>query len=290
MIWNEKELREELGADGYEWFVNKATPRIAACVYCQGTGIVTVPNDVLNDGWAGLGKQTKYTKQEACYICYAYVERLVQFVRIWTKNVPPKYRRFLLRMLVPFEEIADKVPIERQQKIIDALRAEPTAGWAFFGPPGTGKTVMTAALYTEQVWKETVLAPQYDLRARKFFPVWRISTKRLLDEHTDWSMHRNDPEPEFGTGTPPPTVTVDKIAYVREHGRTPRLFLEEIDKVRETEARRANLFEIVNAIYDYEGQLVVSSNYTPKEYAEKFGDDLSWRIDRSCKVIDLFKQ
>ena len=83
-------------------------------------------------------------------------------------------------------------------------------------------------------------------------------------------------------------MTVEKIAHIREYGRTPRLFLEEIDKVKETESRRANLFEVLNAMHDYDGQLVVNSNLTPKEFEKQFGDDLAWRIGDMCKVVNLF--
>ena len=288
MLWNEAQLLEEFGAEGYEWFVAKVTPRLAACVYCHGTNIMTLPNDVLNEAWAKEGKTTNFTKTEACKVCYDYVSRVTAFVKLWVNTVPPAYRKFTLRTLQPKEGLA--VSIERQREVMEAVRNDPNRGYAFFGPPQAGKTVMTTALYTEALWNETVRAPQYDLKAQKYFPVWRISTKKMLDEHTDWTMHRNDPEPEFGVGILQPTVTVEKIAHVRKYNRTPRLFLEEIDKVKETDARRHNLFEILNAIHDYQGVLVVSSNYDRVEFAHRLGDDLAWRIKESCKIADLFSE
>jgi|SRR5271166_2155995 len=285
MIWNEEQLQSELGVEGYNWFVEKATPRLAACPYCKGGGSVKVPNDLLNEGWAAQGKQTNYTHMEACSYCYDYVTKLTMFVKIWVKTVPPAYRKFFLRTLQPKEGLS--VSVERQREIIDFIRINPDQGFALFGPPQGGKTVLTSALYTEALWNETVKAPHYNLKQTKYFPIWRLSTKKMLDEHTDWSMHRNDPEPEFGTGIPYPTVTVEKIAYVREQQRTPRLFLEEVDKVKETDARRANLFEILNAIHDHEGILVVNSNYSMSEFADEFGDDLAWRIRTRCKVIEF---
>src|SRR5271156_4136938 len=144
MIWNEEQLREEVGVDGYEWFVTKAMPRIAACPYCQGSGVVTIPNDLLNDTWAGQGKVTNFTKIESCRMCYEYVERLTVFVKIWVKTIPPAYRKFFLRTLQPCEGLS--VPVERQRVVIDAIRANPDQGYAFFGPPQAGKTVMTTAL------------------------------------------------------------------------------------------------------------------------------------------------
>jgi hypothetical protein len=290
MIWNEEQLREELGVDGYAWFVAKAMPRLAACPYCQGSCKVTMPNDILNETWAKEGKTTNFTKVEACRSCHEYIGRLTTFVRIWIRTVPPAYRAFTLRTLAPKDGLS--VPVDRQRKVMDFLRANPDQGYAFFGPPQAGKTVMTTALYTEALWNETVRAPQYDYKAQKFFPLWRISTKKLLDEHTDWTMHRNDKESESGPivlGVPYPTVTVEKIAYVRQYGRTPRLFLEELDKVKETEARRYNLFEILNAMHDYQGVLVVNSNYTLEEFATQFGDDFAWRIKEACKIVNLFE-
>jgi hypothetical protein len=291
MIWNEEQLREEFGVDGYEWFVVKAIPRLTACPYCQGGGVVTIPNDLLNETWAKEGKTTNFTKTEACRVCYDYIDRLTTFVKIWVKTVPPAYRQFTLRTLQPKEGLS--VSVKRQQEVFDALRKlgqNPKPGFAFLGPPQAGKTVMTSALYTEALWNETVRAPQYDMKAQKFFPVWRISTKKMLDELTDWSMHRNDKEPEFGLGTPYPTVTVEKIVHVRQYGRTPRLFLEELDKIKETDARRFNLFEVLNAMHDQKGVLVVSSNYSLKDFASMFGDDFAWRIQESCMVVDLFPE
>ena len=161
-----------------------------------------MPNDVLNESWAKEGRQTAHTVQEPCVVCHGYVERLATFVKLWTKNVPPSYRQFILRTLAPCEAVAERVPLERQQRIINAIRENPGKGYAFFGPPQAGKTVMTTALYTEQLWKEVMQTPHLDSKARKWFPVWRISTKRLLDEHTDWSMHRND-KVEDGQLPPP---------------------------------------------------------------------------------------
>lgn len=290
MIWNEEQLREEFGVDGYAWFVAKAMPRIAACPYCQGSCKVSVPNDILNETWAKEGKTTNFTKVEVCRSCYEYIARLTTFVKVWIRTVPPAYQKFTLRTLQPKEGLS--ITVERQRTVMDYARNHSDEGYAFFGPPQAGKTVLTTALYTEALWNETVRAPQYDYKAQKFFPVWRISAKKMLDEHTAWSMHCNDKEPESGPyilGTPQPTVSVEKIAYVRQHGRVPRLFLEEFDKVKETEARRYNLFEILNAIHDYNGVLVVNSNYTLKEFADEFGDDLAWRIKESCKIVNLFE-
>src|SRR5271156_3998617 len=145
MIWEEKKLREELGTDGYGWFVDKAIPRLAACPYCQGSGTVTMPNDILNETWAAQGKTTNFTRTEACRSCYEYISRLTTFVKMWVKTVPPAYRKFTLRALQPMEGLS--VSIERQRQIIDFIRAHPDQGHAFFGPPRSGKTVMTTALY-----------------------------------------------------------------------------------------------------------------------------------------------
>jgi hypothetical protein len=287
MIWNEEELKEEFGVDGYAWFVEKAMPRLTSCPYCHGSGSVTIPNDILNETWAKEGKTTNFMRSEACRSCYEYIAKLTMFVKAWVKTVPPAYRRFLLRTLQPIDGLS--ISVERQRQVIDYIRANPEQGYAFFGPPQAGKTVMTTALYTEALWNETVRAPQYDIKAQKYFPVWRISVKKLLDEHTDWSMRRNEPEPDFGPGVQYPTVTVEKIAYTRKHGRTPRLFLEELDKVKDTEARQYNLFEILNAMHDYSGVLVVNSNYTTEEFSKHLGDEYAWRIKESCKIVNLFK-
>jgi DNA replication protein DnaC len=66
------------------------------------------------------------------------------------------------------------------------------------------------------------------------------------------------------------------------------LFLEEIDKVKLTDSRVGNLFEVVDALYENMGQLVINSNLTPEEFQSQFGSEFARRISEMCKVVNLF--
>jgi DNA replication protein DnaC len=55
-----------------------------------------------------------------------------------------------------------------------------------------------------------------------------------------------------------------------------------------TDRRRADLFDVINAIYENDGQLVITSNLTPAEFKRQYGDDLFWRITERCTVVEVF--
>ncbi len=209
-------------------------------------------------------------------------EPLRLVARLWWENVPPAYRFATLSGLQPSEKSI--LPLERQARILDNLRKEPDIGYSFFGPPRTGKTVWTTALYGRALWRHILaVPPEY----QKYFPILRISAKQMLDEHTAFATgnYADEWERMFAQ----PTVRAEKIARIRQQqGQVPRLFLEEIDKIAETDSRRNNLFEILDALKNNEGQLVLNSNLTPQEFAGKYGADLWWRINEMTKVVSLF--
>lgn len=89
-------------------------------------------------------------------------------------------------------------------------------------------------------------------------------------------------------GAPEPAVTTRRIRDFAHKHQKVHLFLEEIDKVELTKARRDILFEIVNAVYDEEGQLVINTNLTKEEFADVYGAEFVRRIKEMCTVIDLF--
>lgn len=120
---------------------------------------------------------------------------------------------------------------------------------------------------------------------------WRISAKQLLEEIHDYSVNRNryDEEGNFVSGAPMPTVTREKILKAVKLGFRPRLFLEEIDKIKGTETRFNNLFEIVDTLYEAQGQLVLNTNMTMAEFSAAYGAAFERRIAEMCNVKDLFE-
>jgi hypothetical protein len=58
----------------------------------------------------------------------------------------------------------------------------------------------------------------------------------------------------------------------------------------ETDARHADLFEVLNALYENEGLLVIASNLILPEFKRQYGEDLFWRIAKHCTVVNLFDE
>lgn len=118
--------------------------------------------------------------------------------------------------------------------------------------------------------------------------VWRVSAKTLLDEFVAESISK-----EAENGKPiEPRVNRNKIIRATKAGYRPCLFLEEIDKVRYSAFKVNALFEVIDAIYENNGQLVLNTNLPLGKFAIVFGDEsgpaLARRITEVCKVYDLF--
>jgi hypothetical protein len=52
----------------------------------------------------------------------------------------------------------------------------------------------------------------------------------------------------------------------------------------------ANLYEVVNAIYENKGQLVITSNLTPDQFQQQFGDVFYRRIVEMSRIINLWEE
>jgi len=96
------------------------------------------------------------------------------------------------------------------------------------------------ALYSQAVWCATKRSTGCD------FPVVRVTTATLLEQIL---------AKVFDKEAPLPVVSPRAIKYMVEHGERPCLFLDEIDKFNPTQSRLDHLLEIVNCVYDSNGQL-----------------------------------
>lgn len=267
----------ELNDAAREFVAERTERRRPNCPQCQGKGDVVLPAAV------GPG----YMLRQTCPSCYEHRQRVEFFARNFfnPENVMPRYWGSFLSKLQPSK--VSLLPLGRQAEIIDKLRKEPDKGYAFFGPARTGKTTFAVALFAENMWRELNNVGL----SNSVFPVRRTSTKKMLDQHTDYAMHKNDPDwSDLDRRLNAPDVSAEKIIEASKAGRKYRLFLEEIDKVKETESRRANLFELLDTLYGCEGQLVINSNLKPAEFAAQFGADFMHRIGMMCEVINLFEE
>lgn len=211
------------------------------------------------------------------------------------ETLPPRYRDYMLKTLRVSEK--SRLSPAAQQKLYDLLRAKPNDGYALFGPVGTSKTTVTTALYRYQLRLELLEMFQngvyrYTAPERNQIPVWRTDCKTLLLQHHDWAINRpvvNAEGVEVG-GRPEPDITRRRIERYSKRGRKCHIFLEEIDKVELTKARRDTLFDVWNAGYEHEAQMVINSNLTKDEFQNMYGAEFVRRIIESCTVIDLFSK
>jgi hypothetical protein len=180
---------------------------------------------------------------------------------------------------------------EVQRKTISMLQTEPDKSYFFFGPAKTSKTTFSIALYQNAIQRFVRENP--DVTLGSDVPIWRISARTLLEQYHNYAISRE----EFTSdGKPkkvaPREVTREKIEAAARKGFKPRLFLEEIDKIKPTDFRLSSLFEVIDAIYECDGQLVMSTNLTPdglvKFLGEVYGHTIPRRVVEAGNLINFF--
>jgi DNA replication protein DnaC len=216
------------------------------------------------------------------------------------QTLPPRYRYYTLNNLNVSPK--SRLNVAAQERLYSLLREKPDDGYAIFGPVGTSKTTVSTALYRYQLQKELRRMWECDfygygyygflLPEPKQIPVWRIDAKTLLLQHHDFAINRpiTNAEGEEIGGAREPDITRRRIEKFSREGRKSHIFLEEIDKVELTKARRDTLFDIWNAGYEYEAQMVINTNLTKDEFQNMYGAEFVRRIIASCTVIDLFSE
>jgi hypothetical protein len=88
------------------------------------------------------GKTTGVLKSESMF-CYCWFWR--NFFHKLDRDVPPHDRAIGLSTLAVSPK--SRMPGSLQEKTIARIKADPDAGWAFFGPVGYSKTTYRVALY-----------------------------------------------------------------------------------------------------------------------------------------------
>lgn len=216
------------------------------------------------------------------------------------RDVPPLHRHIRLGELKPSS--LSLMPPRLQQKYIHMVQEDPDASWAFFGPVGWSKTTFSIALFRHALERELdgcglQFCEEGDDKEFLGLPyhVLRVSAKQLLEEfHAHATGHDRD-----GSEEPhKPTVCRDDIKmWSGGSGQGSSeyrycLFLEEIDKVQMTPFRKDCLFEVFDAIYEWQGQLVINTNLTPQEFQspEFLGPEFARRIKEMCNVVNMFEE
>lgn len=143
-------------------------------------------------------------------------------------RIPPEYRGLDLDTIQP-----DPGRHEGQASLVDALRADPDMSLLLCGRVGCGKSLFGWLLYRRAIEQER--------------PAVAIPLAELLGQFRRY---------ECGSDQLPVVTSED----LRDGSRRWLIFLDEFDKARPTEFAGEQLFLLMDAIYTYRHQLVVTSN------------------------------
>lgn len=198
---------------------------------------------------------------------------LKTFLAVWndTKLVPERFREVKLGSLKPIGAPTSNLPIETQAKVIAGLQANPDASYLLVGDAGTGKTHFSFGLFHRAVHEWAIKAFEDDAMWEQ--SVFRFNTKAILDQQVAWATKEN------GDATKEPDLTPNKVRKLASKGHKVCLFLDELDKFNATKFKMDFLFELIDAVYETQGQIVAVSNAT-KSKLEKI-----WAEYDSCDAI-----
>lgn len=208
-----------------------------------------------------------------------------------------QYRNAVAEIPEKFRSVSEKIqpstksrlPLEEQAKLYKEITQDKkwNEGWAFFAPAGYGKTTASWLLYKYALRENLARAiwtGQFEFvvnetrRALPFYPCycWHIVLPEYLAQiQASW----NDESVER------PKLIFDKFAKAKEQGFRPRLFLEEIDKVKEGSEWANNiLFTLFNAVDKHKAQLVFDTNLSKQQFINRFGEPITRRVKENCNV------
>jgi DNA replication protein DnaC len=179
--------------------------------------------------------------------------------KLWKATVPERYWHTSLPNLQPSEK--SHMALDKQQKIIDIMNAAPAAGYCFLSPSGWSKSTFMYALYRDALNRNAWdIAENGMLRLWKLHPVVFLDAKELMDRIQAWKIGDADP----------PVVTAGKIARLkREFDIKTCLFIDEFEKVKKSEFRMTEMYDIINACYKHNAQLVIAGNMTKADLDDK---------------------
>jgi hypothetical protein len=200
----------------------KVGRREIKCPCCNDSGQYFIAFESASTGkWYNVGRFCS---------CAFYKE----FFRQYLKAIPSHYQYANLKTLQPSDR--SMLPPDYQAELLKEMREHP---FAFFGPAGTSKTTFSAALYRAALYED--MRERY-LKGRMLnhdISCWRITVKQLTDEAVAFATAK-DFKDEDGVWhrAKEPTVSRRKIVALKHKGYRPRLFLEEIDKMKGSEFKQ----------------------------------------------------
>jgi len=177
---------------------------------------------------------------------------------IWRRKVPERYQSVRLKSLTPSPK--SHMPEDKQRVIIEIMQKAPAAGYAFLSPQGWSKSTFLYALYrralVDNAWDVAINPVAY----RGLHPGVFYEAKEQMDRIQAWKIGDADA----------PEVTAKRIERLKvDHGITAHLFLDEFEKVKKSEFRMAEMYDIINACYKHNAQLVIAGNMTKADLDDK---------------------
>ncbi len=183
------------------------------------------------------------------------------------------------------------VPLDKQAKIVSTLRDHIDEGWAFFGTPGVGKSTWATGLFHQAVMNRLLDENNHH---GEVLPasLWRITARALCQQAQDRATRSGESSDDF-CGDPGElfrasqrVVSRERIERAHKRGLKPHLFIEEWDKVGLTDFRRETLFDVLDCMYNVDGQLVITSNLTWPDFCATFGET-NWRLGKICNICRI---
>jgi hypothetical protein len=218
-----------------------------------------------------------------------------EFEAACNEIIPLKYRDIIPSKLQASTK--SNLPLAEQTKLYAEINAKPLEGWAFFAPAGYSKTTCSWAIFKHALLanlKHAIISGQEEFKSRGFMHpgpslrnlrlftpcyVWHVSVPEWLERiQASW----DDPT------VAKPALTSEKIEKARKSGFTPRVFLEEIDKIKEgSEWATGKLFNLINEIDKHKGQLVLDSNLSKQQFLARFGEPFCRRVKENCNMREF---
>ena len=213
--------------------------------------------------------------------------------KVLERVLPARYHHSNLFTLAPSS--LSKMSAGRQEKILEFLKGNRNkTGFFLFGPPGTSKTTFATALIRnaiERDWNKHFMHPDLGyLEWKASLWIRYVNWDDLICQYLEYQNHPDD--------APRPSVTPRLIRESKAAGRTPVIAIEEVDKSRLTEYKANKLFELVHAIDETQGQLIMTTNHRSQSGFQKWlygtdnpainqaGEPVWRRISDNCQMID----
>jgi hypothetical protein len=201
------------------------------------------------------GKTTGITIEEQ-YLCPCLI--IKETNHFWHNElvVPKKFWDVRLATLKP--ESKGYLSLTRQAEIIAKLQSNPFGNYLFCGDSTTGKTHYSMALQHHALEGWAVREYKRRLEGRPILEVavWRINTKKLLDEYVRYERRTGDDD----EASLLPSLRQETIRYRAKEGEQVTLICDELDKFPPSKFKLDVLFELLDAVSETGGQIIAISN------------------------------